>query len=137
MNKKLKKEIRNFLKGFDVRVHFVRKGWSSAICSENLVEIDLRECPTDEKLWSLVFHELSHIVCYRKGLYKKYHHGTGCDKEYAAYIRKYGLRAERFVDKMGKKLMRKHFPNMEYQESYGTETEVEWYYKWVKRNYPL
>ena len=137
IDKALKKEIRDFLKSFDVKVHFIKKGWSSAISSIGLIELDIRECPNLDKTWSLIFHELSHIICYREGIYKIYHHENISEKKFAKYIRKYGLRVERFVDKMGMKLMSTYLPDLEYKQTYLSEEDVKWYKKWVERNYPL
>lgn len=137
MLKRDKKKIREFLKQYDVKVHFVKRSYSLAYGGLDLIEIGTETYPTDSKLWSMVFHELAHVVCYREGLYKEYHHENRSNKKYAIYIRRYGLRAERFVDKMAKKMMKKHFPKMKFEDSYLTEHEIEWYYKWVDKNYPL
>lgn len=137
MDKKTKYEIRLFLKNFNIRVHFVKKGWSSAFSNQGLIKIDVRECPNIDKTWSLVLHELSHIICHREGIYKIYHHENISKKKFARYIRKYGLRAERHVDKMGMQLMSIYFPDLKYQQTYLSEEDVKWYYKWIERNYPL
>jgi len=136
-NKNFKKEVRDFLKLFDVRVHFVKKGGSSALVEDDLIEIDLREADTVQGLWSAVFHELAHILCFRMGVYKTYHHETLPRKKMAIYVRRYGLRAERYVDRMGEGLMKVFFPNMEYRHCYNTKSDVEWYYNWLNRVFPL
>jgi len=137
VTKTSKKKVRDFLKQFGVRVHFVKQGWSSANGEKSLIEIDIREATTRSMMWSVVFHELSHIICYRKGLYKKYHHETLPPKKMAIYMRRYGLRVERFVDCMASKMMHEYFPKMKFVPTYCSKADVEWYKKWVKRTYPL
>lgn len=135
-SKNFKQEVRELLKSFGVRVHFVKKGWCSAI-GDDLIEIDVREARTVQELWSLVFHELGHIYCYRMGKYKIYHHNTLPPKKFAKYIRQYGLRAERYVDKLGAQFMKDFFPEIPFIAGYSTEDMAKWYYKWVRRNFPL
>ena len=53
------------------------------------------------------------------------------------YVRKYGLRAERFVDKIAADFFKKHFPDIPYYSCYNEEWGVEWYREWVNDNYPL
>ena len=130
------KEVRDFLSLFDVKVHFVRKGYSSAY-KDKLIEIDRRETSTIRSLWSIVFHELGHIYCYRHKLYKRYHHDYSGSKNFNKYIHRYGLRAERFVDKVGKKLMKTYLPDISYLAGYLTQKDVEWYNKWLRRYFPL
>ena len=132
-----KKEARKFLKKYNVRLHFVRKGWSSACVDTNLIEIDVREVKILSDLWSMVFHELSHILCAREGLYKKYHTTHSNSRKFAIYMHRYGLRAERFVDKKAAKLMKQYFPDMEYVANYNTEEGVRYYRKWLNRYYPI
>ena len=136
VTKKDRKLVREFLKKFNVRVHFVRTGWSSAV-EGTLIEIDFKKTKTVQSLWSCVFHELGHIYCWRNDLYKIYHKEELSDKDFAIYIRKYGLRAERFVENLGKKFMKKYFPKIPYEDCYYDERGVEWYKKWVNRNYPM
>lgn len=84
-----------------------------------------------------IFHELGHIYCYESNLYEIYHNNSLPEKELAIYMRKYGLRAERFVDKVGQSLMSDYFPDIPYVPCYQTETSIKWYKKWINRNYPL
>ena len=137
LSQEFRKEIREFMKQFDVKVHYVKKGWSYADMQREIIALDLRECDCEEKAWSLAFHELAHIVCYREGIYKKYHDDVLPPKKYAKYIRRYGLRAERHVDKMGEQFMAYYFPKMKYMQAYRDERDIKWYYKWVNRMFPL
>ena len=137
IDKQCKEQVRYFLKTFGVRVRFVKKGWCSAIVGENLIEIDLRETYTVQKMWSCVLHELGHIYCYQNNLYEIYHKENISPKKFAKYIRRYGLRAERYVDKVGERLMKDYFPDIPFIGCYSSEDSVKWYRKWVKRNYPL
>ena len=140
ITKELKEEIRNVLKAFDVRIHFVDTSHSSADMKNNLIHLSKNNQNTLQWIWSCVFHELCHILCHRQGLYKKYHHYVGYwdnYRQFALYMRRYGLRAERFVDKKAGALMKIHFPNIPFVAAYDQEHAQEWYKKWVKRNYPL
>ena len=140
ITKELKKEIRNVLKIFNVRIHFIDAPHSSADMKNNLIHLSKNNENTLQDTWSCVFHELCHILCHRQGLYKKYHHYTGYENNYrqfALYMRKYGLRAERFVDKKAKALMKIYFPDIPFYAAYSQEYGVKWYGEWVKRSYPL
>lgn len=136
--KKHRDQVREFLKQFNVRVHYIKKGWSSVLVDERLMEIDYREARTIQELWSIMFHELSHIYCYENNLYYKFHHQEfDSEQEENLYMHRYGLRAERFVDKKAKWLMSLYLPDIPFKSAYDDEDAVKWWNKWVKRNYPL
>ena len=129
------KLVRQFLAEFNVKVHFVNKGWSSADSINRLIEIDVRETRSIQELWSIVFHELGHVYCHDNYLYEKYHR-EGCRVEHSYYHRM-GLKIERFVDKKGKELMKAYYPDIPYMKAYNTEDDKVWYKKWLNRCYPL
>lgn len=137
--KELKKEIRDILKPFNVMVRFGKYANCGAHVSSGTIYMstDKRFVWTLSTVWSSLFHELSHIMCFREGLYKKYHNLTDIDRQAVIYVRRYGLRAERFVDKKAKALMKQYYPKIPFWSAYSEEEGVDWYRKWVKKNFPL
>jgi len=135
-SKHFKRDVREFLKQFDVRVHFKQSGSCSAI-EDKLIELDVRELGTVQALWSCVFHELAHIYCWRNNLFEIYHKETLPPKKFAKYIRRNGVRIEKHVDKIGERLMKDYFPDIPFMGCYESAGDVRWYRTWVKRNYPL
>jgi len=97
----------------------------------------MREAKTIRELWSILFHELCHIICYDYKIYEIYHHDIGPDKKLAKYVRKHGLKIERFVDKMGSTLMKIYLPQIPFDRHYNTDDDTIWYYKWLDKAYPL
>lgn len=101
------------------------------------INIDMCKATNRSLFYSFLFHEIGHIYCYDNKKYIKYH--SDCDDdldEMSIYVRKYGLRAERFVDKIGAELMKLYFPDTEYQSCYSKAEDVKWYHDWVERTYP-
>jgi len=110
---------------------------SEADMDERAIYIDLNEAITIQQFWSLFFHELAHVWCYDHDKYYIYHNDALPHKQLGDYIRRMGLRIERYVDKVGKKLMKQYFPRMRYLPAYKSKTDVQFYKDWVKTNYPL
>lgn len=81
-----------------------------------------------ESVWSVVFHEIGHIIAYRNGKYKHYHEVKDSECYFVEAIA-----AERYVDKIGKSLMELHFPEMEYVTSYKTKGARQWLRKQCKK----
>lgn len=105
---------------FDVRVHFGNKQrFSGCIYPEkslSLVELsipNLRGC-SESCLWSVVFHELAHILDARAGKYKKFY----SDSAYEQMSEKRRLYYELLTDKNAKKLMSSYMPSLEYFSFY-------------------
>lgn len=144
---KRKPNIRDFKKAasigkqFEVDVHFAYTGeGSEADVEERYVVIDLDECPSIDYFWSLVFHEIGHVWCYDNGKYVKYHdidYMNSNSKRFAKYIRRNGLKAERFVDNIGRRLAKESGIKFTYKAAYKSKRDVEWYRNWVERNFPL
>ena len=130
-------KIREFCKTeFGVRVHITRYGGSSCLPEEKLIELDRREISTIQELYSMTFHELAHLYCYENNLFYIFHHDSLPDKEMALYMKKMGVRVEKFVDKKGKELMESFFPNIPFIGAYDDPKDVIWLKKWIKKNYP-
>lgn len=104
------------------------------LCEERIVKIDIRESQTIQNLWSIAFHELAHIICYEQGLWAKYHDLVPMsDDEYKRYIIRNSLRAERFVDKVGKRTMSAFFPDIPYRAAYSEDKDVLWHREYIKK----
>ncbi len=73
---------------------------------------------------SVVFHEMGHILSYRNGKYREYNRGLDTNKITPKKFKIWAsqaLKAERLADKIGKQLMKKHFPKLNYMASYDGE----------------
>ena len=83
--------------------------------------------------YSEFFHEIAHIWCYRNERYIRYHTDDGDNK----YMHRIALRAERFVDKIGKKLMSDLFCDITYLPQYDDPEDVVDLKRWLDKTYPL
>jgi predicted SprT family Zn-dependent metalloprotease len=81
---------------------------------------------------SAFFHELAHIVAFRNNKFLEYH--TARMKHtynQKMKILKTAYRAERYVDKLGKNLMKKEFPKYKYTAQYSYSKKK--HKKWLKQ----
>lgn len=73
-----------------------------------------------------LFHELGHIHCYNKGIWKNYH--TGVYKPLEKYecrkLIKVALKSERWIDNWAEKQCNKYFPNIIYEKNYKSNYTV-------------
>lgn len=130
------KLMREFLKtNFNIKFRIVRFGGSSALCQERLIELDHREVRTLQEFYSMTFHEIAHIHCFDHGLYYIFHHDALPAKSMAQYMKKMGVRVEKFVDKKGKELMQVYLPGVPFIGAYDDPKNVQWLRRWIKRNY--
>lgn len=141
---KRKPTIKDFKKAskvgdlFDVRISFAYTGdGSEAGVHEREITIDLEECPNTDYFWSFIFHELGHIWCWDNDKYHTYHADDLSPKEMGKYIRKNGLRIERYVDKIGRRLGKESGIKFTYKPAYKSKHDVDWYRQWIEREYPL
>jgi hypothetical protein len=133
-------EIRSFLAVFGVRIQTKpNKQGAIAYYQQKLIEIDLNEYRTIQKFLSLVLHELWHCLCYEQGLYKNYHYtNPPKTKKEIQRIRRIGYKAERFVDKKAREMMKNYFPGIPYYQYYIGKEDKVWYYKtYLDKYYPL
>ena len=137
ITEKDKENVRIFLKLWNVSVRFTRKSYSSALCCQSSIRIDIKDADTIQILWSCVLHELAHIICYRTFIYEIYHHDSLPEKKYAKYIRRNGLKIEKFIDKKAEKLMEGFFPDIPFIGHYNNKDNQLWYKKWITKTYPL
>jgi hypothetical protein len=132
------KKVTDLCKFYNTKVMFGYTGEGSEVdVEERLIVIDLLEIKNIRYLWSIVFHELAHIYCYDNDIYRIYHEDTLPEKEMAKYVRKMGLRIERYVDKIGSKLMKEHGFTFRYVPAYNNKKDVKWFRKWIEENYPM
>lgn len=101
------------------------------------ITIDLTETTDLNWLWSLVFHEICHIRCLDEGKYLIYHEDNWSPEFMAKYVRRMGLRIERYVDRMGEEMMATYMPDLEYKHSYLDQAGIDFFNKWVEEEYPL
>jgi hypothetical protein len=83
------------------------------------------------KFISAILHEVSHIIAAKTGVYKIYHSWPVRVKNRAAFFRT-ALRAERYVDKYAKKMMKDLYPGVRYKPSYFNKKDVIWFNKQLK-----
>ena len=123
------KWIEYFYKQFNVKLVIKRKMYCGANADTqkrtiNIAKRSLRK-GTTPYLVHLVAHELCHILSNDHNKYKKYY-TQKCTK---SHIRKIGLKAERYTDKMADKMVRSFFPDLPLCTSYRTVKAKKWYQK--------
>ena len=86
----------------------------STSCCHKKIYIDTRTltCSEDE-FWSVVFHELTHAICQRTGIYPELHrqHPIMVDELHLVYI-------EAKIDEIAAEIMKVHFPPLKYMGTY-------------------
>lgn len=83
-------------------------------------------------LYSVFFHELCHVLCLDNKKYFKYHtitHKLRLTKNDRIIMIKTGLKAERYVDKLAKKLMNFAKPNLIFEPGYEGKKARSWYHE--------
>lgn len=144
-NMKRKPTLRDFKNAtllcakYEALIYFGYTGDGSEVDVEfRDINIDLEEVNNMHIFWSLVFHELGHIWCYDNGKYVKYHQMNNMpEKEIALYIRRNGLRIEKYVDRIGKKLGKESGIKFRFRPAYKTKKDIKWYHAWIERTFPL
>lgn len=120
----------------NVTIFFVdEKTYSAVDVFSRSIILSINNMNTKERFYSAVFHELAHIECYEEGLYERYHTDAGQLECSFEYMKRISLKAERFVDNLGKKNMNCYFPILKHEEAYGTKIEIDFLNKWVLDNY--
>ncbi len=79
---------------------------------------------TDIYRLHLIFHELSHILCYDYNKFPLYHTKKSISKK---MLRKVGLRAELYCDKMADRWIKSLFPGFPLAKSYRSLENKKWY----------
>lgn len=129
LNLYLLRTATNFIRlEYDVKLTFGLWGGSEADMETEEIFIDLEECDSVDRFWSLVYHELAHVLCKREGKWAKYH-SSNTPK---SYMLKYGVRAEKYVDKRAEELLWQDHPRLNYIPAYATAEDVQLYKDWVR-----
>jgi len=135
------KNVLQLLKYYKVRGYFhYYNGNREAVPAESRINVGLRnedgkKCnDTIQSFLSGVCHELAHVLNYRNKKYYDYHNfhmNTRYTKKRVQNWIRVGYKAERYTDKVGQELMRKHFPGIPYLKAYTKKDG----HKWYKENY--
>jgi len=125
--------MRAFLRDFGVSMQLTPYGNSSEahIAAESVII----ERDTLVNMWCNVFHELCHIICAREGIFPLYHsmgYPHLMTKAHKLAVRRTGLRAEVYVDKMAEKIFQAYFPDLTYNQSYRTWQHKAWHQAWLE-----
>lgn len=130
------KRARDICIPFDATIAFSYTGEGSEVdCEGRHIIIDLEEVKSKAWFYSLLFHELAHIECYDKGIYYIFHHDTYSGKKMYRYMKKMALKAERYVDKLGKKNMKIYLPDLKHEGAYDSIEDVAWLRNWIEEEY--
>jgi hypothetical protein len=122
MTKKTKKALIKIAHSYKVKCRFSNKikiPYSDARFGK--IYLSNNDEMTHRVMLSDFFHELGHVVDFRKGLYKAYYKDFPTNKE----LRRWALAAEIHTDFTGNKLMEKHWPSVKFAYTYK-------YKKWQK-----
>jgi len=116
------KRAKVLLRSYNINFRFLKTrtdGYTSF--SKNRVAIGTKV--SIQYFWSLVFHELAHILNRRNRKYARYH------RDYAAkdVIKKIGLRSERYTDKVAAQEMQKQKLGLRYLPGYSHPWQIKWY----------
>lgn len=137
INTSLFKKATKLCAAYDSTISFGYTGEGSEVdVNDRHIIIDLYEIKDLNTFWSMVFHELAHMYCYDNEIFYTYHYENLTEKEMGKYIRKMGLKIERFVDRLGMKLMKEHGFEIDYVPAYLSKEDVEWYKQWIEKTYP-
>jgi hypothetical protein len=109
---------------YGVRLHFekTRKQHGEARYWINSISVNLNQ--SGISMLSTFFHEIGHVYCYQKGIWKSFHINKPLEDLTNSERKKYiatALKAERWVDRWAEKEMKKHFPRLKYMETYLSE----------------
>lgn len=117
-------------KEFNVKYRFIidkRSRPSYADCRVNRIVVNIPEYYSADQFLGTVFHEISHILLYRKNVYKKYCLGN------MYQVRKIGLLAEIYTDKYAEKLFKTYYPKRKYRRAYRTKRDRTWYKNYINQ----
>lgn len=125
--KNLIKKLRLIAKKEKVNCSFTKKiSGGSYADNINLIEVTNRYNPNITA--KIFFHELVHALCFKNNIFTSYHiKYIPVDKKERIKLidkhKKIALRAERWVDKKGQKMMREMFPYFKNVKSFYSDTK--------------
>lgn len=120
--RKIIKEVRKLGKLYDVKVRFknLKNIGGVAVYTSGEIIINSND-KSRQVVLSTFFHELVHILCYRKGVWKDYHGFCNDINK----IKKIALRVERFVDRKAAKLLYSYDKRIRYLPGYLNQDDKE------------
>lgn len=132
------KEIKKIIKLEKARLYFSknpkekRAGWTSV--EKQSITISLYHNKEQITILSTFFHELGHLHCKKRGIWKIYHSckpSSDMSKSEKQKFKRTCLRAEYWVDRWAKKEMKKYYPDLEYVGlmNYDKKHVKKYYYK--------
>jgi predicted transcriptional regulator YdeE len=126
LSRNLKNDLRSITKLYGFKIRFsCREVDGSANCEQGIIYLSNRPKNIIEYV-SWFFHELAHLINTVNGKYINYHLGN---KNY----RFTAVKAEKYTDKVGEKLMKLWLPEYKYIKSYRTSSDFELLRKRWKR----
>lgn len=136
-HKRKRKEISKMCRAYGVRYRIKKLGpdfGGQADCPKGMILISSLVLKMHMRhVMSIVTHEISHVLAYRGGKYRVYHRldALTTRQQCAAYIST-ALRAERYVERQGEKMLSRFYPHLKYSRSYHTKKSVAWFNKWLE-----
>ncbi len=122
--KQIIKQLRKIAKFHDLKLKTSSfSSGADAHLNKDLIFLGYKDFEENE-LITAFFHELSHFYCMYEGKFAIFHDlkpVSECTTEELIIWVKTGLRAERYVDKVGKRIMALYYPDMEYESGYDNE----------------
>lgn len=118
MTKQYIDELKPIIKHYKIKVYYSKSlpEWVEALSQgDNGFTISIKKESSKEKFISTFFHELGHIHCKRKGIWKSYHNPKNAS---VSKVRRTALKAELWVDKWAINEMKKWYPDLQYTGSY-------------------
>lgn len=126
-SKKDLKIAKKLLKQFNIKFRF-QKNTEAASCFpyEQIVFIGLKE-ESRIRFFSNLFHEIAHVENFRNKKYFAYHNHRSSNYKTLStkklkYLIRIWLRAERYTDAVGARLMKEHMPEMRFYRGYSHYT---------------
>lgn len=121
---------------YGVRLHYekTKNQHGEARYWSNSISINLNQ--SGVSMLSTFFHEIGHVYCFQKGIWKSFHINKPVEELTKNEKRKYistALKAERWVDKWAEKEMKKHFPRLKYVDSYLSDEDGKVFTESIKR----
>lgn len=132
-------ELKKIAREWNVRVVFRKDmkdlGMAYFYRSGDIIHVMVKNQKKRDIL-STFFHELAHVYCWRNKIYYAYHRDR---LEDSAKIIRTAVKAERYCDKLGCKLMKKYYPRYKFVYSYNqgikewTKETLSRYHTYVRR----
>lgn len=127
-DKKISKEMlsdaREFCKSFGVSIKFSKDLSCANVIAKKLFIVVATEDSTIRVFWSTVLHELCHIFCHKQHIFPMFHRRSTIVN--LAKLRQQAYRAETYVDRYAKELMKVYLPDIPYAAGYVREDDKQY-----------